>query len=389
MPDGVVIAAPSSGSGKTTVTLGLLRCLRRSGARVSSFKAGPDYIDPAFHAAAAGRACLNLDGWAMRPETLAALFSEAAEDAGVVIGEGVMGLFDGPPGGSTADLAATLGLPVLLVVDAAAQAQSAAAVVHGFASWRADVRVAGVVFNRVGGDRHAAMLRAAMEPLDAPVVGCLPRAAGIALPSRHLGLVQASETPALETFIEAAADLVAARLDLEAFRALLRAVDVLPGGTPAPPLPPLGQRVAVASDDAFRFSYPHVLDGWRRAGAEIVPFSPLADEPPDAAADAVYLPGGYPELHAGRPVGGLVADHKSALQEWLQARGWPLPEYAVAATHGPDHRKVFEVDVRVGAETVARAEGRSKKEAEQTAAAEALELLGRRVRGAQGVSRSR
>ncbi len=300
MPDGVVIAAPSSGSGKTTVTLGLLRCLRRSGARVSSFKAGPDYIDPAFHAAAAGRACLNLDGWAMRPETLAALFSEAAEDAGVVIGEGVMGLFDGPPGGSTADLAATLGLPVLLVVDAAAQAQSAAAVVHGFASWRADVRVAGVVFNRVGGDRHAAMLRAAMEPLDAPVVGCLPRAAGIALPSRHLGLVQASETPALETFIEAAADLVAARLDLEAFRALLRAVDVLPGGTSAPPLPPLGQRVAVASDDAFRFSYPHVLDGWRRAGAEIVPFSPLADEPPDAAADAVYLPGGYPELHAGR-----------------------------------------------------------------------------------------
>lgn len=300
MPDGVVIAAPSSGSGKTTVTLGLLRCLRRSGARASSFKAGPDYIDPAFHAAAAGRACLNLDSWAMRPETLAALFREAAEDAGVVIGEGVMGLFDGPPGGSTADLAATLGLPVLLVVDAAAQAQSAAAVVHGFASWRADVRVGGVVFNRVGGDRHAAMLRAAMEPLDVPVVGCLPRASGIALPSRHLGLVQASETPALETFIEAAADLVAARLDLEAFRALLGAIDVLPGGPPAPPLPPLGQRVAVASDDAFRFSYPHVLDGWRRAGAEIVPFSPLADEPPDAAADAVYLPGGYPELHAGR-----------------------------------------------------------------------------------------
>ena len=299
MPGGIVIAAPSSGSGKTTVTLGLLRCLRRSGVRVSSFKAGPDYIDPAFHAAAAGRACLNLDGWAMRPETLIALLREAAEDAGIVIGEGVMGLFDGPSGGSTADLAAALDLPVLLVVDAGAQAQSAAAVVHGFATWRTDVRVAGVVFNRVGGDRHAAMLRAAMESLDVPVLGCLPRTAGVALPSRHLGLVQASEMPTLETFIEAAADLVDACLDLEAFRALLAAVGSLPGGTPPPPLPPLGQRVAVARDDAFRFSYPHVLDGWRRAGAEIVPFSPLADERPDAAADAVYLPGGYPELHAG------------------------------------------------------------------------------------------
>ena len=299
MPDGIVIAAPSSGSGKTTVTLGLLRCLRRSGVCVSSFKVGPDYIDPAFHAAAAGRPCLNLDGWAMRPETLAALFHEAAEGAGIVLGEGVMGLFDGPSGGSTADLATALGLPVLLVVDAGAQAQSAAAVVHGFATWRTDVRVVGVVFNRVGGDRHAVMLRAAMESLDVPVLGCLPRTSGLALPSRHLGLVQASEMPTLETFIEAAADLVAVRLDLEAFRALLSAVDAPPGGTAPPPLPPLGQRVAVASDDAFRFSYPHVVDGWRRAGAEIVPFSPLADERPDAAADAVYLPGGYPELHAG------------------------------------------------------------------------------------------
>ena len=300
MPDGIVIAAPSSGSGKTTATLGLLRCLKRSGVRVSSFKAGPDYIDPAFHAAATGRTCLNLDGWAMRPETLTALLQEAAEDVGIVIGEGVMGLFDGPSGGSTADLAVALGLPVLLVVDAGAQAQSAAALVHGFATWRKDVRVAGVVFNRVGGDRHAAMLHAAMESLDVPVLGCLPRTAGVALPSRHLGLVQASEMPTLETFIEAAADLVAACLDLEAFRALLSDVDTLRGGAAPPPLPPLGQRIAVASDDAFRFSYPHVLGGWRRAGAEIVPFSPLADDRPDAAADAVYLPGGYPELHADR-----------------------------------------------------------------------------------------
>ena len=308
---GVVIAAPASGSGKTTVTLGLLRHFARSNVAVSSFKVGPDYIDPGFHTAAGGRHCPNIDGWAMRPATVAALFGQVSAHAEVVIGEGVMGLFDGADvrsgtdrdasgNASTADVAASLGLPVVLVVDAHAQAQSAAALVHGFATWRDDVTVAGVIFNRVGSVRHADMLRRAAEALKPPVLGCLPRDAGIALPDRHLGLVQASEMAALEGFLDSAADLVAAHVDIAALRGLMAPVGPRPGGPPPRPLPPLGQRIAVAADDAFRFFYRHVVDGWRAAGAEILPFSPLAGEAPPAPADAVYLPGGYPELHAGR-----------------------------------------------------------------------------------------
>lgn len=302
---GLIVAAPSSGSGKTTLTLGLLRQFARTNVPVSSFKIGPDYIDPGYHTAAGGRHCLNLDLWAMRPETVASLFAQATSYAEIVVGEGVMGLFDGaavPEGeyaGSTADAAARLGLPVLLVVDASSQAQSAAALVHGFATWRDDVRIAGVVFNRVGGERHASMLRGAMAGRGIPVLGCLPRAAELALPERHLGLVQASEMERLEAFLEHAANRVAAHIDVDALKAAM--ADIAPRRASAlPPLRPLGQRIAVASDDAFRFVYRHVLDGWRAAGAEIVPFSPLADEAPAATADAVYLPGGYPELHVGR-----------------------------------------------------------------------------------------
>ena len=310
---GAVIAAPSSGSGKTTLTLGLLRHFARGNVAVSSFKVGPDYIDPGFHSAASFRPCLNIDSWAMRPDTVAALFARAATGADIVLGEGVMGLFDGAqtgPGtdtgtssGSTADTAALLGLPVILVVDAGAQAQSAAATVHGFATFRADVTVSGVIFNRVGSDRHAGMLRDATAPLGIPVLGCMPRSPGLAVPDRHLGLVQASEMAALEAFLDAAADLVARHLDLDALESLLRTGDgknVPPPPPLLPPITPPGQRIAVASDDAFRFAYPHVLDGWRAAGADILPFSPLADEAPDPAGDAVYLPGGYPELQAGK-----------------------------------------------------------------------------------------
>jgi cobyrinic acid a,c-diamide synthase len=306
---GAVIAAPSSGCGKTTITLGLLRYFARNNIPVSSFKVGPDYIDPGFHAAASGRPCLNIDTWAMRPETTTALFAEAAAHAQIVIGEGVMGLFDGAQvssgsaSGSTADTAATLGLPVILVVDAGAQAQSAAAVIHGFATFRDDVTVAGVVFNRVGSPRHANMLTSAAAPLGIPVLGCVPRNPDIAVPDRHLGLVQASEMAALDRFLDAAADLVSAHIDLPALRGLMTDLGARPVAVPPPPVPPLGQRIAIAFDDAFRFSYRHVIDGWRAAGADTLPFSPLADEAPDAAADAVYLPGGYPELHAGSLAG--------------------------------------------------------------------------------------
>lgn len=300
---GLIIAAPASGSGKTVVTLGLLRCLRDSGVAVAGVKVGPDYIDPAFHAAAGGGTCRTIDRWAMRPATVAGIGGELARNAELAVCEGVMGLFDGAASGegSTADVAALTGWPVVLVIDARGQGASAAATLRGFAGHRDDVTVAGVVFNRVGSPSHESILRAACaEHLPAiPVLGCLHRDSGLSLPERHLGLVPAGEHPDLESFIAAAAERVAAQVDVAALRRLARPWPV--DGTDAQPvLPPPGQRVAVARDAAFGFAYAGVLDGWRRAGAEVAPFSPLADEAPDPAADAVYLPGGYPELHAGR-----------------------------------------------------------------------------------------
>jgi len=301
-PPGLLIAAPASGSGKTVLTLALLRHLRARGLRVGSLKVGPDYIDPAFHAAASGRACLNLDPWAMRPATLAALAARAGAGADILIGEGVMGLFDGAPGGggSTADLAALTGWPVILAVDARAMGASAAAIVRGFAAHRDDVNLAGVVFNRVAGAGHARLLRAACEPLGVPVLGCVPRVAALELPARHLGLVQAGEHDGLEPFLERAAAIVSQALDMDALLALARPCRLEPPCDEPAPMPALGRRIAVARDIAFAFAYPFVLDGWRGAGAQVLPFSPLADEAPDAAADAVYLPGGYPELYGAR-----------------------------------------------------------------------------------------
>lgn len=385
MIPGIVVAAPASGSGKTTVTLALLRHLRDRGVRAGSLKVGPDYIDPAFHAAASGRTCLNVDPWAMRKATFASAVAAASEDADLVVVEGVMGLFDGATAdeGSTADVAAAAGWPVVLVVDASAMAGSAAAVVHGFASYRADVDVAGVIYNRVGSDRHAELLVEATEGTEipffeqnlmdqersrsvrgpfsparsrvrVPVLGCIRRDTALALPDRHLGLVQASEHPDLERFLAAAATAIGTALDVGALLRLARsgpfeppaeptgpgrpgdagrgslrrqaavparrgapdsevpldrsgatavAPDVDGTGGPGVSLPVLGQRIAVARDEAFAFAYPLVLDGWRNAGAEVLPFSPLSDEPPSPLADAVYLPGGYPELHAGRLAG--------------------------------------------------------------------------------------
>ena len=297
-----MVAAPQSGSGKTVVTLGLIRALAKRGLVVGSFKTGPDYIDPAFHKRASGRPCRNLDSWAMRLDTLAGLLADAGQGADIVIGEGVMGLFDGAPdgSGSTADLAALLGLPVLFVVDARRMAQSVAPLIEGFLRFRSDVEIDAIVLNATGSDRHReTLLRACDERFSTLVLGCLPRVDDLALPSRHLGLVQAAEHPDLEAFIEAAARLVAAHLDLDRLLRLARrpTLDILAPVT-VRPWPALGQRIAVASDAAFAFTYQAVLDGWHRQGATLHPFSPLADEAPDEAADAVYLPGGYPELHA-------------------------------------------------------------------------------------------
>jgi cobyrinic acid a,c-diamide synthase len=305
----LVVAAPASGSGKTVITLGLLRALRNRGLRVASAKVGPDYIDPRFHEAATGRPCFNLDPWAMPPAQIRGLLADLATDADLVIVEGVMGLFDGPEGaaGSTADLAASLDLPVLLVVDGRHQAQSVAALVHGFTTYRPDVHVAGVLVNRAASDRHAAILGAA---LGEHCVGCLRHDDSLVLPSRHLGLVQAEENHDLDGFIEGAASAVARETVLDRILEIARQLadeSVLHAG-----LGPPGQSIAIARDRAFAFIYPHLLHHWRRLGASLSFFSPLADEAPDAAADAVFLPGGYPELHAGRLA--ASATFKSALR---------------------------------------------------------------------------
>ncbi|MDA8232990.1 MAG: cobyrinate a,c-diamide synthase [Magnetospirillum sp.] len=311
MAPGLIVAAPASGSGKTMVTLGLLRALAGRGVRVASAKIGPDYIDPAFHAAATGRPCLSLDSWAMRRSMLAAVADEAGEGADLVLCEGVMGLLDGAdapvgePDGSTAEAAALTGWPVVLVVDARGMAASVAAVVAGFAGARPDVTVAGVIVNRVGGDKHRRMIARAMAAHvpDVAVLGFLPRRESLAVPSRHLGLVQACEHPDVAGFLARAAALVAEHVDLDALAAMARSGRLRADGFPHPAVPPLGQRIAVARDEAFAFTYPLILAGWRRAGAELRFFSPLAGQGPAADADAVYLPGGYPELYAARLAG--------------------------------------------------------------------------------------
>lgn len=308
-PRGLIIAAPASGSGKTVLTLGLLRALRNAGTGVTGAKAGPDYIDPAFHAAASGRPAFNLDPWAMRPETLAGLLSARPGTTELVIVEGVMGLFDGvhlpdrPDAGSTADLAALTGWPVVLVVDAGKQAASVGALVRGFAGHRADVRVAGVIFNRVASNAHAAVLHAATRAAmpEIHILGTVLRNPALAVPERHLGLVQAGEHGDLERFLQNAAATITEEVDIETLLSLAAsaAPEATATASAGPALPPLGQRIAVARDQAFAFVYPAILDGWHQAGSEILPFSPLANEAPDPIADAVYLPGGYPELHAG------------------------------------------------------------------------------------------
>ena len=312
MTRGFLISAPRSGSGKTVVSLGLMRALARRGLAVAAAKNGPDYIDPAFHAAATSRASFNLDTWAMAPDLLRGLAAQAAAGADLLVCEGSMGLFDGvaaPPRrtGASADLAALFGLPVVLVLDVSGQAQTAAAVALGCARLDPEVTIGGVILNRVASPRHERLVAEAMRAQDIAVLGALPRNDALALPERHLGLVQAGELPGLETTLDAIADFVAAHVDLDAVLAAARPLDLPPPG-PAVPVPPPGQRIAIARDAAFSFLYPHLLDGWRAAGAEIAFFSPLADETPAPDADCCWLPGGYPELHAGA----LAAAHRFA-----------------------------------------------------------------------------
>ncbi|MBT8412207.1 MAG: cobyrinate a,c-diamide synthase, partial [Octadecabacter sp.] len=302
-PRGLLVSAPASGTGKTTVMLGLLRALTEDGLRVQPFKSGPDYIDPAFHRAATGRASFNLDTWALGADLFGAIAAQA-QGADLCIGEGSMGLYDGVATrgrvgfGSSAETAKAMGWPVILVLDVSGQAQSAAATALGFAQYDQDLPFAGVILNRVASPRHERLTRLGMERAGLPVLGSLPRRGDLALPERHLGLVQAVEHPDLDAAIAGYAAFLRENVDLDAIRAAARQGPV-PTGTSPLPKPP-AQRIALAQDAAFSFTYPHLLKGWRDAGAEVLPFSPLADEAPDPSADLVWLPGGYPELHAGQ-----------------------------------------------------------------------------------------
>jgi len=298
----IIIAAPRSGSGKTTVAVGLIGALVRRGMAVRAFKAGPDYIDAAFLAAASGTPACNLDSWAMPPALLDAEIQQAAASADMLVIEGAMGLFDGIPGpagrsGSTADLAVRFDIPVLLVLEVSGQSQSAAAVVRGFVSHQPALRIAGVVLNRVGSERHTQLVRDAIASLGIPIVGALSRKDTMQIPARHLGLVQAREQSDLPTLLARLAQASAGYLDIDTILGMA-AVPRSSESAAATALRPPGQYIALAQDDAFSFVYPHLLEGWRRAGAQIMPFSPLADEPPPERCDCCWLPGGYPELHA-------------------------------------------------------------------------------------------
>lgn len=306
---GFVIGGTASGVGKTTVAASITAALTARGLRVQPFKAGPDYIDPTYLERAAGRPCRNLDTWMLPHAAVRELFTRAAGAADIALIEGVMGLYDGHRGGSdegsTAALARLLGLPVVLVIDARAMARSAAAMVLGYQQFAPDVTFAGVVLNRIGSPTHAALCTEAIEATTGlPVLGALPRDAEVAIPERHLGLVPeiALQEDALTGSL---ARLAEQHIDLDAL--LRRAAVVQPvstvtaDATPLFPQQPVTRRatIAIAQDEAFHFYYRDGLDLLEAWGAELVPFSPLADEPVPPAADAVYIGGGFPELYAG------------------------------------------------------------------------------------------
>jgi cobyrinic acid a,c-diamide synthase len=300
---GFVIAGPSSGAGKTTVSLALMAALRRRGLKVQPFKCGPDFIDTGHHTRVGGRPSRNLDGWMLSEQTNRGIFHSAAQGADLCVIEGVMGLFDGASGksssGSTAQIAKLLDLPVVLVVDVSAMARSAAAVVHGFETFDPMLRLAGAIFNKAGGPGHALMLGEAMETgCLTPLLGCLPRNEKIQIPERYLGLHTADENMLTEELISLLASIAENNLDLTQLLVSLPDIRVPAAGET--PKTRHDVRIGVARDRAFSFYYEDNLDALRACGAEIVEFSPLSDAQLPVSIDALYFGGGYPELHAGQ-----------------------------------------------------------------------------------------
>ncbi len=298
-----VIGAPRSGSGKTTVSLGIMRALTRSGRRVQPFKAGPDYLDGTWHTAAAARPSYNLDTWMIERHALRAHFHSVMDGANVAVVEGVMGLYDGFEGtveGSTADVAMTIGAPVVLVVDCSHQSGSVAPLVYGFRHFNPHCEISGVILNNTGSARHEAYCRQALRCVDVPVLGCIPRHERMRLRDRHLGLEAAGPGDEAERIIDAIARMVEDHVDLDALLGAMGGIDGRPpdraacaGGHPR-------CRIAVAHDAAFHFYYRANLDMLQHEGAELVFFSPLEDASLPGDIDGIYLGGGYPEVHAER-----------------------------------------------------------------------------------------
>jgi cobyrinic acid a,c-diamide synthase len=299
----IVVAGTSSGAGKTTVACGLIGALRARGRTVQGFKVGPDYIDPSYHALASGRPGRNLDAFLSGPDLVAPLVRHGATGADMAVIEGVMGMFDGASGrgelASTAHVAKLLRAPVVLVVDGSAMARSAAAIVHGFRTFDPDVDVAGVIFNRVGSDHHEELLREATAGVGVRVLGVLRRDDRVVAPERHLGLVPAGErAERTRAALDALASAVARSVDLEAVERLARAAPPLdgPAWSAAPGGEPVAARIAIARGPAFSFHYEENLELLVAAGAELVPFDPIADESLPEGADALILAGGFPEV---------------------------------------------------------------------------------------------
>ena len=317
----IMLAGMSSGCGKTTATLALLRALRDRGLRVAPFKSGPDYIDPGFHRAACGRVSHNLDEWLCSPDAVKRILQAGSADADLAVIEGAMGMYDGVGGGSRCSaysLAKHTGTPVILVVDAAGSAASAAATALGFLKYREDSGIAGVFVNRASGERHYELVREAVAAIGLPCVGWMPKDRALHMPDRHLGLVPVEERPDVEAQIARAAGQI--RIDTDALAAVARAA--APIDVPPMDLPPLfaGRRVALAKDAAFTFTYEANLMALRAMGAELMPFSPLADRALPEPIDALYLPGGFPEvfedaLRANDP---MVRSVKSAVESGLR-----------------------------------------------------------------------
>ncbi len=327
-----LIAGTHSGCGKTTTSLALMAALRRRDLTVQPFKVGPDFIDPGFHSQVTGRDSRNLDGWMLSRRYNEALFQRLLNRAQVAVVEGVMGLFDGYDGitesGSSAEMAKWLGIPAILVVDARSMARSAAALVHGFSRFDPELRVAGVVFNRIGSPAHLDFLRDAMAANlpNIPVLGGLPREDGLTIPERHLGLVTSDEVLLDRTWQEAAANLMERCIDLDAILAATHysgeATEATSAGdadvsgcTPVP--------IAVARDAAFCFYYADNIDLLREAGAEVRYFSPLAGQPVPPDAAGLYLGGGYPELFAEQ-----LSSHAAVLESVRLAASLGMPVYA-------------------------------------------------------------